>query len=561
VNTGGKFRSDGIKDNSDGTITGFRIRQAHFVFGCLFLFFLGLLIRYQIIDSVAGTKYIRPAFLQRRESVPVSLARGRILDRNGIPLHCPCWHPALAVFPSKIDDKGRFAEEVAALVGMDETKFREILDSHTGPFKILREVPAHQMEKVMSHPIPGLAVIPEEIRYGPESLARHVVGHIRPNAYLNPKDNAGESGLESWYQSGLAGGTPAWAGTLVTGEGSEIPGTGIRIGSSGDYPKDLLTTIDVTIQYSVERILDEEAIQRGSVVVLDVKSGEILAMASRPQYDQNHPGECFQLPDAPFVNRGISDFTPGSIWKVVVLALALEKGYVAPDEVFECQGRIAVGSTVVNCGSSREGHGTVTLKQAVAQSCNCTLIEVGLRIPPQELVNWALECGFGKRLRIPLPQESTGVLPDPHSMMAGDVANYSIGQGYLTATPVQAACFYRSVVCGGKWASPVLIADSSVNERIIFSESVSRFLQEALLLSAQEGTGEAAWVHGFGSAGKTGTAEMNGGLSPNHAWFVGWTPVLAPKYVICVFCERAGDGPTLAAPLFKKIAQQLLQSR
>jgi penicillin-binding protein 2 len=539
-------------------VTGSRIRYVLFGFGCVFLFFLGLLIHYQLIDSIAGIKYIRPASLQRRESVPVALARGRILDKNGVPLHYPCWHSALAVFPSKIDDRQSFVEEVAVLTGMDEHSLETMLDTHTTPFKLSRGLSPEQVEAIMSCPIPGLVVIPEAVRYGPGSLARHVVGHIRPNAYVNPKDNIGESGLESWFQTSLTGGTPAWVGTLVTGDGLEIPGSGMRIGPTGDHPEDLLTTLDVRVQYLVERVLDQEDVQKSGVIVLDAISGEILAMASRPQYDQNHPEDYFQLPDSPFVNRSTSDFTPGSVWKTVVLSLALEKGYVYPDEVFECRGRIEVGSTVINCGASPEGHGRITVRQALALSCNCALIEIGLRVPPQELVDWALECGFGNKLRLPLAGQSAGILPAPGSMLPGDVANYSIGQGYLTITPIQAACFYRAVVCGGEWKNPGLVPGSEANEKTLFSERVSRVLQEALLLSAQEGTGKAAWVPGFGSAGKTGTAELNGDSPSSHAWFIGWTPILSPKYVICVFCERAGDGPTIAAPLFRKIAEQLL---
>ncbi|HHX10866.1 MAG TPA: penicillin-binding protein 2 [Firmicutes bacterium] len=558
-----KVERSGVCGNEEDCCPGTcsRIKQVLFAFGCVFLFFLGLLANYQIIDSISGIRYIRPASLQRRESVPVALARGRILDINGVPLHYPSWHSVLAVFPSKIEDKQRFVDEVAALTGMDEDSLRAILDAHSAPFKLLRGLPPEQIAAIMHKSIPGLVVIPEEIRYGPGSLARHVVGHIRPNAYVNPKDNVGESGLESWFQTSLAGGTSAWVGTLVTGDGSEIPGTGVRMGFTGEYPQDLLTTLDVNIQYKVERVLDQEGMGRGGVVVLDAMSGEILAMASRPQYDQNNPEEYFLLPDAPFVNRNISDFTPGSIWKTVVLALALEKGYVTPDEVFECDGRIEIGSTVIRCGSSPEGHGSITVKQALAQSCNCTLIQVGLRIPPQELIDWAVECGFGNKLHLPLSQQSAGILPEPNSMFSGDVGNFSIGQGYLTVTPVQAACFYRAVACGGKWKNPGLVAGADFPEKTLFSGKVSQFLQEALLLSTLEGTGKAAWVPGFGSAGKTGTAEMNDGPASNQAWFVGWTPILSPKYVICVFCERSGDGPSIAAPLFRKIAEQLLGCR
>ncbi|MGI6627427.1 MAG: peptidoglycan D,D-transpeptidase FtsI family protein [Bacillota bacterium] len=548
-----------MKDGIGSKTIRDRIKMVLFMSGVALSFLLGLLIRYQLAPIFTGNSYVEPAFLQRQEGVSVTLARGRIMDRNEIPLHSPCWNPAVAVFPTQVTVKEDFAKEAALATGLTETWLESVLDTSALPSKILRNISAAQAKDIVSANIPGLAVIPEEIRYGPFSLARHVVGHIRPNAYMNPKDNIGENGLERWFQSELAGGTPAWAGTLVTGEGQELPGAGVRIGSIRDYPKDLVTTIDVSIQYTVETILDEELIEKGAVVVLDAKTGEILAMASRPQYDQNRPEDYLNCAEAPFVNRAISDFTPGSVWKPVIIALALERGYIQPSELFVCEGSIQVGPATVKCGHSENGHGSVTVKEAIAKSCNSALIQIGLRIPPEELVEWAQTCGFGQETEVPLPDELRGLLPAPYSMLPGDVANYSIGQGYLTVTPLQMAAFYRSMINGGKLGDPTLIPGPHANEKAICSTQTCRLLQEALVLATQKGgTGEAAWVPGLGSAGKTGTAEVDGTSSHSHAWFVGWSPVMVPEYVICVFAERAGSGPALAAPIFRKIAAQLL---
>ncbi len=547
-----------MNSEPDGRSIRDRITLALILFGFALSYLLGLVIRYQIVPVFTSNAYVKPAFFQRQEGVPVSLARGRILDRNGIPLHSPYWNPVAAIFPGRISDEEDFVSQTAAFTDIAETRIRAILDTGTSPAKILREISPEKAQSIVSKNIPGLLVIPEEIRYGPCSLARHVVGHIRPNAYINPKDNIGESGLERWFQAELVGGTPAWAGTIVAGDGQELPGAGVRIGSVKDYPKDLVTTLDASIQCSVEKILDEEGIEKGAIVVLHASSGEIRAMASRPQYDQNHPEDYLHLDGGPFVNRAISDFTPGSVFKPVIMALALENGYVDPDEVFECNGHIAVGSTTVRCGLSERGHGIVTAREAIAKSCNSALIRIGLRIPANQLVEWARICGFGRKTRIPLPNECAGVLPDSRFMFSGDVANYSIGQGYLTVTPLQIAGFFRCIINEGKYSAPVLIPGSPAVEGPILSASTCRFLEDALLLAALDGTAQAGWVPGFGSAGKTGTAEVEGTPPQNHAWFAGWCPVMAPEYVICVFVERSGEGPTLAAPLFSKIARQVL---
>lgn len=501
-----------------------------------FLCLLGLLIRYQVLGPAQSDRFVEPAFHQRYLGVPVALSRGNILDRHGVPVHYPVWENALA----RISPGGGHGEAVAQ--------------------KIAREASAEEIRKaLLGRDEDGLAVIPEEIRYGPYSLARHVVGYVRTNAYLNPRDNVGEAGLEKWFQETLSGGYPASAGVVLTGEGAAMPGAGIRVVPPLDRPPDLWTTLDISIQRVVEDVLDETGVTKGAAVVLDVRTGEVLAMASRPDYDQNHPERHMGDPDAPFVNRAISAFPPGSVWKTVVAALALDRGYVSEEEKFFCEGSIKVGDRVISCGSRVTGHGEVTLKEALAFSCNSALIQCAQRIPASELVDFAREAGFGRKTELELPEEAPGVLPDPYGMYLGDKANLAIGQGYLSVTPIQIASFYRAVVDGGIWKSPELILGSVSHSSRLFSEETAKTLQSALLLATRAGTGQAAYIEGLGSAGKTGTAETGRHQGKPHAWFAGWAPLIAPKYVIVVFVEEGGDGPGVAAPIFRGIAERLLR--
>jgi len=356
------------------------------------------------------------------------------------------------------------------------------------------------------------------------------------------------------------------AGILVSGDGSEIPGKGVYIGQSPESPRDLRTTLDVSVQLVVERVLDERGVRKGAAVVLDVVTGEILAMASRPQFDQNHPEESFNDKDAPFVNRAIAAFAPGSTWKPVVLAAALETGLVQPKDTFTCQGSFKVGESTISCGADEKKHGSLTPAEALSRSCNCTFAEMALKLDARDLVQFAAKAGFGQKTGIPLPEEAPGVLPDPGNMFPGDVANFAIGQGYLTVTPLQLASFFGAVARGGIWVKPRLImADpeepkEEKEEKRIFSEETASYLRKALLLSTSgtDVTGKLAWVRGYGSSGKTGTAETGGEGQPPHAWFCGWTPVIEPKYAICVFVENGGYGPLVASPIFKEIAEKIL---
>ena len=190
--------------------------------------------------------------------------------------------------------------------------------------------------------------------------------------------------------------------------------------------------------------------------------------------------------DSPFVNRAVSAFPPGSVWKTVVMALALEKGYVRETDLFRCEGSIKVGDRVIACGSREKGHGTVSVKEALAYSCNSALIQCAQRIPAAELVEFARLCGFGQKTGVELPEESPGVLPDPHGMYLGDKANFAIGQGYLSL-PSSNSELYRSIVndgCGS-W----LVAGSTHTSKKL-SASTRQASSNRRFFLPRQGTGE-----------------------------------------------------------------------
>ena len=536
-----------------------RLRMLTLIFGLIFLFFVGLFVRYQIIGPLQKEEFVLPAFSQRQKGVAVALPRGKVLDRRGVPLNQPVWTEALVALPAETGSSKDVGDIVAWVLGLPSYSGPSLPAQGENPRVIAQDLTAEQVKRALdaSRRAP-LAVVPMERRYGPHSLARHVVGYVRTNAYSDQADNLGEAGLERRFQEALAGGRPPWVGFVATGEGSGVPGTGLRIGVEVSRPPDLVTTLDAHVQEAVEAVLDEFRVRKGAVVVLDVATGDVLAMASRPEFDQNHPESSIDDSDAPFVNRAVSAFPPGSVFKPVIVSFALERGCVSPDESFLCQGQVVVGGRVIACGNTKEGHGEITLKEALAHSCNSTLVQIGLRLEPLELVDYVRKCGFGVLSDIPLDEEVPGALPDPFRMYAGDLANLSIGQGYLTVTPLQVAAFYRAIAAGGLYVKPRLVlADPAPVPVRLFSEDTANFLQGALLLATRQGTATEAYLPRIGSAGKTGTAETGEQSRPPHALFAGWTPVLAPKYVICVFVEEGGDGPTIACPIFREIASRI----
>lgn len=534
---------------------------------------------YQIVGRAGGRSLLTLARSQRLERISAGVPRGNILDRHGVPLNDPGWGASCVVFPQLAGDREKVVETLEQVFGKGSVLGEDSQWSSGGPVRIAGDLTRQTAQALIAlnwSGLKGVCVVPEERRYGPESLARHVVGYVPRNAYFDPADNVGQMGLEKYLDEALKGRDASWVGVVLAGDRSVFPGSSVRIGAGLLEPKDVLTTIDARTQRIVERTMDNFGVSKGAVVVLDIDTGEVLAMASRPNFQQDKPDASMELQGAPFINRAVSAFMPGSVYKTVIVAAALESGAVRPDERFQCHGSIKIGDREIKC---MRAHGEITLKEALAHSCNCALIEIALKTGPEKLLEFAAKAGFGKLTGIELPEESPGYLPRIWEMLGGDVANFAIGQGYLGVTPLQMAVFFRAIVTGGTHRPTFLLpgsgeeqegkvgrmeaAETSVRDptlresATILSQETSKLLRESLLLGTTAGTGQLAWVPRFGSAGKTGTAEVGEGRLP-HAWFVGFCPLVSPEYVICVFVENGGEGPAVAAPLFREVALGIL---
>lgn len=546
--------------------------------GVLIFCLLIVCFNYQIVGKVGGRSLLVLARRQHLERVSAGISRGNILDRHGVPLNDPGWGAACVVFPQLAGDSEKVVKALEQVFGKGSVLLEDNQWSSGGPVRIAGDLSSQTAQALIAlnrSGLEGVYVVPEERRYGPESLARHVVGYVPRNAYFDSADNVGQLGLERYLDGTLKGGDASWVGVVLAGDRSVFPGSSVRIGPGLLPPIDVRTTIDARIQRIVERTMDAAGVSKGAAVVLDINTGQVLAMASRPDFQQDRPDASIGLRDAPFVNRAVSAFIPGSVYKTVIVAAALESGAVQPHQRFQCNGSIKVGDREVRC---TRAHGEITLEEALGYSCNCALIEIALKTGPEKLLEFSKRAGFGKLTGIELPEESSGYLPNAREMLAGDVANFAIGQGYLGVTPLQMAVFFRAIVTGELDRPALLLpggredperkvgrpaAETSArgpaprNGTAIMSRETSRLLRKSLLLGTTTGTGQLAWVPKFGSAGKTGTAEVGQGRLP-HAWFVGFCPLVSPKYVICVFVENGGEGPAVAAPLFGEIALKIL---
>lgn len=528
------------------------------------------------LQVAEGDRYARMAFQQRTLSLPLTSRRGQILDRNGVPLTDPRSGWGVAVFPPLVEDQEGERKALAGLLRLPEEAVDLEMADGPSPRWLFTGVSAAVAAEVERTGLPGIAVGAVEERYGPEAMARHLVGYVN--------SEGGQLGLERALEEELTGeAVPALVAQL-DGTGEPMDGLGIRtvLPDAGKPPYTVRTTIDSRLQRAVERTLDswrtaDGRSWRGAVVVMDPKSGDVLAMVSRPQYEYGNLAELIQGGQGSFLlNRGVTDYPPGSVFKSIVAAAALEAGQVAMDEQFHCVGHFDLDGHRFTEASG--AHGSITFQQAIAQSCNVTFLKVAHeRMGTDALREAALRFGFGQATDAlgrdrPWPDEQPGHVPAAEESGAVQMA---FGQGTLEVTPLQVARAYAAIANGGLLPPVRLVTalETPAGEVVVrpaagASVRVMRAETAAALRSALaevtdpegSGTGRSAWIPGAGSAGKTGSAEgVDADGAPSvHAWFAGYLPVRNPRYVVTVLAEEGGGGGTAAAPLFRAVGEALL---
>lgn len=475
------------------------------LFLCLFVILTGVVGRIAVIDS---EQYVSRAVSQRLDEKEVKYWRGGIVDRDFVPF---------------VDGRSTIVE------------------------------------------VPGGAYsLPQ--RYDEKSLARHVIGYT-------DAENAGVSGLEMAFDNLLQTGVDYRVTGLKDARENPIARAGLQTENAHYVPeKTVKLTLDYHIQQMVEQAMDTMP-YNGAVVVLDVQSFDVLAMASRPNFDQTDVGAVLSGGGTQLLNRALSPYNAGSIFKIVTAAAGLEAGVCTPDGTHMCGGSRDVSGVEFFC-QRREGHGELPLHSAFALSCNMAFYDIGERTGGQALMDMARRFGLGGTLLggIGLP-ESAGSVPQKETYTDAEVANLSIGQGELMITPLQAANM-ACIIASGGWQRPVNLVDGIVDAdgqtvehlrrygaaRVIDTQ-IARTIGEMMLETTVSGTGTNARLP-QGAAGKTSTAETgwDGGTGLMvHGWFVGYFPYDNPKYAMAVLAEDGKQGNAACAPLFRQIAEQLLQ--
>ncbi|HEV2860254.1 MAG TPA: penicillin-binding protein [Pyrinomonadaceae bacterium] len=496
--------------------------------------------------------------------------RGLILDRRGRELARSVDADSFFAAPGEVEDVNAAARELARVLKTDEIALAERLrkgkEAGRSFVWLARKVEGEPAEALKALKIKGVYSMQEQVRRYPNgALASHVVGFV-------DLDSKGLAGVEQVYNASLKG----EAGRLVVdadarrhGFGSE--GTDARNGAS------VVLTIDQTVQFMVERALNaavaRSRAKSAAAVVIDPKTGDILALANAPAFD---PNEASAVSAEARRNDALQNiYEPGSTFKVVAYAAALEEKLVKPDDRIDCQmGSINVKGRIVH---DHTAYGSLTATEALAKSSNVAAIKLGIRVGDERMYEYMRRFGFGLKTGVELPGETAGLLRKVEKWQPSSIGSIAIGQE-IGVTPVQMAGAYTAIANDGVRVSPHLVkevrdAEGNVLERAepethrVVSAETARTLRGMLETVTVKGTAKQAQLEGYTAAGKTGTAQKidprtrTYSASKHVASFVGFAPVENPAAVIIVMVDEpvgAYHGGDVAAPIFREIADQVL---
>ncbi|WZL71470.1 penicillin-binding transpeptidase domain-containing protein [Clostridiaceae bacterium 35-E11] len=530
-------------------------------------FIFVLIGRLAYIQLIQGHEYYLRAKTQWFKEIPTRVERGKIYDRNMIPLTNKYKKSHVIVFPEYFNSTTENLQLLHDMteITIHELKYEKLNSNRPVEMKIVNEN-EELIQKVVN--MQGAFVLDYSDRYDEKGIASHVIG------YINKVDNIGEKGLEKKYDQELKENQQYKIGAIVDAKKRMIPGLGYTVleNALATEKKNIVTTLDYSIQQIIEEEFDK-VFKKGSIVVLDVKQGELLGMVSRPNFEQSNVAAYLENKNKELYNRAIQiTYPPGSIFKIIVTAAALEYGIVDMEDMFFCNGYEEIGDIAIKCSSFHKGgHGKISLTEAFSKSCNSVFIQLGQKIGSKNIIDMAQKFGLGSLTEIGLLEEVPGHLPSEDYMKGAGIGNISIGQGTLEVTPLQIARL-TAIIANNGIDNGVSLAKKIIDDegniiksykrkvpKFVINIGTAKIIQAMMETAVNEGTAIKAKSQEIGgAAGKTGSSEaIIDGEKTVHAWFTGYFPIDAPQYVITIIVENGGSGGKAAAPLFKKIAQRI----
>ncbi|MDD5613651.1 MAG: penicillin-binding protein 2 [Candidatus Omnitrophica bacterium] len=544
--------------------------------------------------QIARGRYYRDMSLNNYLRVlPLKGYRGNILDRYGRELAVNQLKFAVNILPDRLKNKKDIFSIITEEFNINEDELERIyrlrFRAPFAPLTLISDVDFNKAlyfkEKYRN--ISGLFVSENIERFYPNGrVASHILGYLgeisgdelvelKPYGYRY-SSYIGKSGIEKQYEPYLKGSDGGMLvkvdnqGRIVEVLNREEPERGL----------DVYLTVDLDLQKAADDML---ANYKGCILVMDVRTGDMITMSSSPGFDPNafinsgnsRVAKLLTSDKNPLFNRAIQgEYALGSTFKIVLAEAALEDKAVGQDDKFFCPGYFSYGKSRYRCWK-QEGHGWQNLKEAIEHSCNVYFYNTGLKLGADAIAHYAGMFGFGKKTQIDLPYEKSGLLPSPawkvknikESWYPGDTINFSIGQGYFLATPIQALCLMAAIANGGHLLRPRVcsvisgeVAYGIEDSVLAVSEKNLRFIRKAMFdaVNSPSGTGQAARMLPY-LAGKTATAQNPHGDS--HAWFSGFAPYDNPEIAFLVFIEHGGGGGFISARIAKEFLKYYFKKK
>ena len=579
-------------------VTSVMKRSLYVVFFVILVFSGVLIGRLVYLNNVNGDKYAKAVLSQQSYTSSVLNAeRGRILDRNGIVLARSEKTYNLVLDPAVILSRDYFLkpslDAIEQIFGYDRNEIEELVKANSKSSYLVYEkdidysrVSEFNKYKNSHKFVVGVWFEEQYERVYPYgNLASHVIGFV--------SDNSGNNGLEQYYNdtlTGVDGLSYGYYDSELNMKKVEKPAV------DGDS---LVTTLDyniqTVIQEKVAQFIDETGCNNIGVIVMDPNNGEVLGMTSNYEYDLNDPRslqglfseeELSSMSDSDRLNAMykmwrnfcISDtYEPGSTFKTITVASALEEDRTYAAQDFECIGYKEIGGWKIGC-NAKNGHGHLNLAQALMKSCNCALMEIAEKLGPDGFYLYQKRFGFGQKTGIDLTGEASGIIIDRKNLNVTELATCSFGTTF-NVTMIQLASAYCSIINGGTYYRPHIVneirrADGTAAEKytdtsssVTVSKKTSDFIREALYMTVEQGTATPAQVEGYLIGGKTGTAQKRPREEKKYVVsFAGFAPVESPKVLVYIVIDEVHDesmagssGPAtrMSASIMKEILPYL----
>lgn len=578
---------------------GYRATIALFILFAGFVICIGSLVRVALIN---GEAYKLKAEQNQLLDTTVSAERGTIYDSNMNVLAKSASAWLIYINPSKItteDEREKVVSILSETLGIDAEEIREKTQRNLNYVKIAGEIEEEQkniiQDYIKANKITALIGIdPDTKRYYPySSFASSIIGFVN-------SDDVGTGGIELTYNSDLTG----TSGRIITAMNArqKVMSSEYETTYEAQQGASLVLTVDEVIQYYLEQSLDQALVDTGAKyaygIIMDVDTGAILAMTSKPDYDLNNPNtivsqtvsdrlaaivdnterstETLNAKYAQWRNRTISDtYEPGSVFKTVVVSAALEEGVVDLNTTYTCVGGIQVANHYQKCWKAG-GHGAETLTQGLMNSCNPFFITIGQKLGKDNFYKYFEAFGFTEKTGIDLPGEAAPVADSTYhslqKMGISELSSSSFGQTFQVS-PIQMITAVSAIANGGKLMQPYVVdsvLDSSGNviskttptvKRQVISEKTASTVAGMMEQVVSKGTGKNAYVAGYHVAGKTGTSEKIGKDGAYIASFAGFAPANNPKIAVLIAIDEpvgAHGGGVVAAPIAGQIFEKVL---